>query len=69
MKFFIVMNDRAQMKHLILAMMMLAISQAVGATNKKEPIQISGCRITDYPRFQWRGLMLDVSRGRLGISI
>ena len=36
--------------------------EAVGATDKKEPIQIGGCRITDYPRFQWRGLMLDVSR-------
>ncbi len=23
---------------------------------------IKGCSITDYPRFQWRGLMLDVSR-------
>lgn len=23
---------------------------------------ISGCTITDYPRFKWRGLMLDVSR-------
>lgn len=28
----------------------------------KEPIVISGCKITDYPRFEWRGLMLDVSR-------
>ncbi len=27
--------------------------------DKKE---ISGCKITDYPRFKWRGLMLDVSR-------
>jgi len=24
--------------------------------------QIAGCSIIDYPRFQWRGLMLDVSR-------
>ncbi|MFB0944549.1 MAG: beta-N-acetylhexosaminidase, partial [Spirosomataceae bacterium] len=23
---------------------------------------LMGCKITDYPRFQWRGLMLDVSR-------
>ena len=23
---------------------------------------ISGCKITDYPRFKWRGLMMDVSR-------
>lgn len=26
------------------------------------PIKIPGCTITDYPRFGWRGLMLDVSR-------
>ncbi len=27
-----------------------------------ESIKISGCKIIDYPRFKWRGLMLDVSR-------
>jgi hexosaminidase len=26
------------------------------------PFEIQGCSITDYPRFSWRGLMLDVSR-------
>ena len=31
-------------------------------TNKENPIKITGCTITDYPRFGWRGLMLDVSR-------
>lgn len=25
-------------------------------------VEIAGCKITDYPRFEWRGLMLDVSR-------
>jgi hexosaminidase len=28
----------------------------------KEKWTVPGVRITDYPRFQWRGLMLDVSR-------
>ncbi len=27
-----------------------------------ESIEIQGCKITDYPRFGWRGVMLDVSR-------
>ena len=30
--------------------------------SKTEPISIKGCEIIDYPRFKWRGLMLDVSR-------
>ncbi len=29
---------------------------------KKDTIAITGCSIKDYPRFKWRGLMLDVSR-------
>ena len=28
----------------------------------EKSIEIKGCKITDYPRFKWRGLMLDVSR-------
>lgn len=31
-------------------------------TKSNENIVISACTITDYPRFGWRGLMLDVSR-------
>jgi len=31
-------------------------------TDKSKSIKIQSCNITDYPRFQWRGLMLDVSR-------
>ncbi len=27
-----------------------------------KPLSIPGCKIVDYPRFGWRGLMLDVSR-------
>jgi hexosaminidase len=30
--------------------------------NHLESIKVSGCKIIDYPRFKWRGLMLDVSR-------
>jgi len=29
---------------------------------KKQYWMLPGCKITDYPRFGWRGLMLDVSR-------
>ncbi len=29
---------------------------------KTDTIAIAGCSIKDYPRFKWRGLMLDVSR-------
>ncbi len=29
---------------------------------KTDTITIAGCAIKDYPRFKWRGLMLDVSR-------
>ena len=29
---------------------------------KTKSISINGCKIIDYPRFGWRGLMLDVSR-------
>ena len=28
----------------------------------KDSIKIAGCEIKDFPRFKWRGLMLDVSR-------
>ncbi len=30
--------------------------------DKPESIEIQACKITDFPRFKWRGLMLDVSR-------
>jgi hexosaminidase len=29
---------------------------------KNDSVKIAGCIIKDYPRFKWRGLMLDVSR-------
>lgn len=29
---------------------------------KAGSVKINGCEITDYPRFEWRGLLLDVSR-------
>lgn len=34
----------------------------VNTADTMEITKIDGCRIRDYPRFQWRGLMLDVSR-------
>lgn len=30
--------------------------------NSTKKITVNGCKIKDYPRFKWRGLMLDVSR-------
>jgi len=31
-------------------------------TDSSKDVSVMGCKITDYPRFAWRGLMLDVSR-------
>ncbi len=37
--------------------------EKISSENKtSNQIKIKGCKITDYPRFGWRGLMLDVSR-------
>ncbi|MEN8186919.1 MAG: family 20 glycosylhydrolase [Bacteroidota bacterium] len=39
------------------------LKQLMGKDSDNEKIYtIPGCEITDYPRFRWRGLMLDVSR-------
>ncbi|MBT28260.1 MAG: beta-N-acetylhexosaminidase [Thalassobius sp.] len=41
------------------------LKQLLPATPEVAPadgLKIAGCTITDYPRFKWRGLMLDVSR-------
>ena len=41
---------------------LLPVASAQGQTKLDKPISIKGCIIKDYPRFAWRGLMLDVSR-------
>lgn len=38
------------------------LKQISSKANSKDSIKIAGCIIKDYPRFKWRGLMLDVSR-------
>jgi len=38
------------------------LKQLIPLTNQDDSIKITGCSIKDYPRFKWRGLMLDVSR-------
>ena len=39
-----------------------SLLQFLPAIRTNEPLQIPAMNITDYPRFDWRGLMLDVSR-------
>ena len=39
-----------------------SLKQLIPLGNQDEPRSIVACTITDYPRFGWRGLMLDVSR-------
>lgn len=41
---------------------LLPLKQTSSDANPKYSIKIAGCKIKDYPRFKWRGLMLDVSR-------
>ncbi len=38
------------------------LKQLFPLISKGDTIKITGCSIKDYPRFKWRGLMLDVSR-------
>jgi len=41
---------------------LLPVKRAVSDEGEPTPIEIETCIIEDYPRFEWRGLMLDVSR-------
>ena len=41
---------------------LMPLNTGVDQTQKTKRIQIEGCRVEDFPRFSWRGLMLDVSR-------
>jgi hexosaminidase len=41
---------------------LLPSNQLSSNSTNKGSIEILGCKIKDYPRFKWRGLMLDVSR-------
>jgi len=39
-----------------------SLIQCLPAIRTNEPLQVSSMDIVDYPRFSWRGMMLDVSR-------
>ena len=41
---------------------LLPLEFETGNSLQSTPINIMGCKIVDYPRFEWRGIMLDVSR-------
>ncbi len=41
---------------------LLPVKREINEEGNKVPIKIATCIINDYPRFEWRGLMLDVSR-------
>ncbi len=41
---------------------LLPLEFEAGNSLQSTPINITGCKIVDYPRFEWRGIMLDVSR-------
>ena len=38
------------------------LKQLIPVVNDNGNVEIQSCKIVDYPRFAWRGLMLDVSR-------
>ena len=55
-------RDRAGFFYGVISLMQLMDPAIWGERNSKKKWKIPACTIEDYPRFSWRGMMLDCSR-------